>query len=69
MNLKQYLQRIRCIPEPGKRRGFALFAAAALGAVVHAQAWGEEFTDVVYVESNSVAGNAILAFRNDGSGK
>ena len=69
MNFKQRLQCIRRTPELGKRRGLALFAAATLSAFVHAQARGEESTDVVYAESNSVAGNSILAFKNDGSGK
>lgn len=62
MNPKQRLQGIRRTSELGKRGGLALFAAATLSAVVQAQGWGEESTDVVYAESNGVAENSILAF-------
>ena len=52
-----------------QRRWFMLMIAlaVAIGLWTPALSWGNS-DDVVYVESNSVNGNSILAFRNNGSG-
>jgi len=61
--------RLECFRRTAARSGLILFTAATLTAAVELQAWGAESTDIVYAESNSVAGNSILAFKNDGSGR
>ena len=61
-----------CFHDPAGRarqRGLLLLTALALGAAVGTPAWSAGDSDLVYAESNSVNGNSILAFRNDGSGK
>ncbi len=52
-----------------QRRWLVPVIALAVAIVLWTPAlsWGSP-DDLVYVESNSIAGNSILAFRNDGSG-
>jgi 6-phosphogluconolactonase (cycloisomerase 2 family) len=52
-----------------QRRWFVPVIALAVAIVLWTPAlsWGDS-DDVVYVESNSINGNSILAFRNNGSG-
>jgi len=44
-----------------------LVGLAMLGAT-QAPAWSAGVTDLIWLESNSTAGNSILTFKNDGSG-
>jgi 6-phosphogluconolactonase (cycloisomerase 2 family) len=66
MNLEYYLERFR---HTAARGSLMLLTAGALAAAGELQAWGGESSDIVYAESNSPAGNAILSFKNDGSGR
>jgi 6-phosphogluconolactonase (cycloisomerase 2 family) len=40
----------------------------AVVAAVRVPAWGQSVNDIIWLETNSTAGNAILAYRNTGSG-
>ena len=66
MNLEHHLKRLHHTAVHGS---LMLFTAGALAAAGALPAWGGESTDIVYAESNSPTGNAILAFKNDGSGR
>jgi hypothetical protein len=46
----------------------ALVVFVALAAAL-TPAWSTGPSDIIWLETNSTAGNSILAFRNDGSGK
>ena len=49
-------------------RRCALVAFLVLAAGLPS-AWSAEVSDIIWLETNSTAGNSILAFKNDGSGK
>jgi 6-phosphogluconolactonase (cycloisomerase 2 family) len=66
MNVEYYLERFH---HAAVRGSLILLTAGALAAAGELQAWGGESSDIVYAESNSPAGNAILSFKNDGSGR
>jgi len=69
MNFREDVEcfrRAACFVRQG---GLVVFMVVALGAAVQTPAWSDEGSDVVYAETNSVAGNSILAFKNDGSGQ
>ena len=51
-----------------RRRSLILLAALAMVASVRTQAWSQQAPDIIWLESNSTAGNSILAFKNDGTG-
>lgn len=50
-----------------KWRGLALLTGLAILATVQTPAWSAGVTDVIWLESNSTAGNSILAFKNTGT--
>jgi len=50
-----------------RRRSLILLAALAMVAAVRTPAWSAGGSDIIWLESNSTAGNSILAFKNDGS--
>lgn len=56
------------IPQLAWRRSFILSMAVAIFAAPRTPAWGAAASDTIWLESNSTAGNSILAFKNDGSG-
>jgi 6-phosphogluconolactonase (cycloisomerase 2 family) len=59
------------LPRAGQHaaRGSLVFLMTlAVVAAVRVPAWGQSVNDVIWLESNSTAGNSILAFRNTGSG-
>jgi hypothetical protein len=49
---------------------WSLFVLMAFAIVVTTQtpAWSAGVTDLIWLESNSTAGNSILTFRNNGTG-
>jgi 6-phosphogluconolactonase (cycloisomerase 2 family) len=49
-------------------RSSILLVAFAMIASVGTLAWSAGVSDIIWLESNSTAGNSILAFKNDGSG-
>jgi 6-phosphogluconolactonase (cycloisomerase 2 family) len=51
-----------------RRRSSILLVALAMIASVGTPAWSAGVSDIIWLESNSTAGNSILAFKNDGSG-
>jgi 6-phosphogluconolactonase (cycloisomerase 2 family) len=51
----------------GRRLPVFLMVLAVVAAV-RVPAWGQSVNDVIWLETNSTAGNSILAFRNTGSG-
>jgi 6-phosphogluconolactonase (cycloisomerase 2 family) len=60
-------------PESGvvqfaRRRSWVLLVGLAILGTVWTPARSAAVSDVIWLESNSTAGNSILAFRNDGSG-
>ena len=50
------------------RRSMAFLMGLAILGAVQTPAWSAGVTDIIWLESNSTAGNSILAFKNDGSG-
>jgi 6-phosphogluconolactonase (cycloisomerase 2 family) len=50
-----------------KRSSLALLMALAVLCTVQTPAWGAGGTDIIWLESNSTAGNSILAFKNTGT--
>jgi 6-phosphogluconolactonase (cycloisomerase 2 family) len=50
------------------RRLSVFLTVLAVVAVVRVPAWGHSVNDIIWLETNSTAGNSILAFRNTGSG-
>jgi len=51
-----------------RRQSLAVLIAFAIVGAVRTPAWGAGVTDIIWLESNSTAGNSILAFKNNGSG-
>jgi len=51
-----------------RRRLFVLLMALTMAAAVRTSAWSAGVPDIIWLESNSTAGNSILTFKNDGSG-
>ena len=51
-----------------ERRSLALLMGLMILGAVQTPAWSGGVTDIIYLESNSTAGNSILAFKNDGTG-
>jgi len=51
-----------------RRAYLALLMGLAILCTAQIPAWSAGVTDIIWLESNSTAGNSILAFRNDGSG-
>jgi 6-phosphogluconolactonase (cycloisomerase 2 family) len=50
-----------------KRPSLALLMALAVLCTVQTPAWSAGVTDIIWLESNSTAGNSILAFKNTGT--
>jgi 6-phosphogluconolactonase (cycloisomerase 2 family) len=50
------------------RRSLIPLMAMTMVAVVRTPAWSQQVSDIIWLESNSTAGNSILAFKNDGTG-
>jgi 6-phosphogluconolactonase (cycloisomerase 2 family) len=50
------------------RRLFVFLIVVAVVATVGVPAWGQSVNDIIWLETNSTAGNSILAFRNTGNG-
>src|SRR5579862_1575390 len=53
---------------PANRRSLILLIALAMVTSVGTPAWSAGVSDLIWLESNSTAGNSILTFKNDGSG-
>jgi len=51
-----------------RRRPLALLAVLGVFAAARTPAWGAVLSDIIWLETNSTAGNSILAFKNDGRG-
>ena len=51
-----------------RRQSLALLIGLAILGAVRTPAWSAGVTDIIWLESNSTAGNSILTFRNNGSG-
>jgi len=51
-----------------RRQSLAVLIAFAIVGAVRTPAWSAGVTDIIWLESNSTAGNSILAFKNNGSG-
>jgi DNA-binding beta-propeller fold protein YncE len=51
-----------------RRRSLVLLTALTTVLAVWVPAWSADVSDTIWLESNSTAGNSILAFKNDGSG-
>jgi 6-phosphogluconolactonase (cycloisomerase 2 family) len=51
-----------------RRRSLIILVALAMVASVRTPAWSAGVSDLIWLESNSTAGNSILTFKNDGSG-
>jgi len=68
--LSKKLQLFNCLVSTSRLRNRALPVLMALAIIGAAQTsvWGAGATDIIWVESNSTAGNSILAFKNNGSG-
>src|SRR5580704_15593295 len=49
-------------------RSWVFLIALGILCSVQTPAWSAGVTDLIWLESNSTAGNSILTFRNDGSG-
>ena len=59
-----------CLAGTSRLRNGSLAFLMALGILCSVQtpAWSAGITDLIWLESNSTAGNSILTFKNDGSG-
>jgi 6-phosphogluconolactonase (cycloisomerase 2 family) len=68
MKSREVFLSIFSIPRPARRWSLFFLTALAILATALASAWSEEFSDIIWLETNSTAGNSILAFKNDGSG-
>src|SRR5579862_4339791 len=69
MNLQQAVDvALSGVAQLTRRRSLILLVALAMVATVRTPAWGAGVSDLIWLESNSTAGNSILAFKNDGSG-
>jgi len=53
---------------PARRLAFAVLTLVAIIGRVQIPLWSAGVTDIIWLESNSTAGNSILTFKNDGSG-
>jgi 6-phosphogluconolactonase (cycloisomerase 2 family) len=56
------------VSELAVRRSLAFLMGLAILGAVQTPAWSAGVTDIIWLESNSTAGNSILTFKNDGSG-
>jgi hypothetical protein len=59
---KRFARRPKC-----RALALALLTLTIIGGV-QTPLWSAGVTDIIWLESNSTAGNSILAFKNDGSG-
>jgi DNA-binding beta-propeller fold protein YncE len=57
-----------CVRQYTGRRLSVFLTVLVVVATVRVPAWGHGVNDVIWLETNSTAGNSILAFRNTGSG-
>ena len=48
-----------------RRRLFVLLMALTMAAAVRTSAWSAGVPDIIWLESNSTAGNSILTFKNE----
>jgi 6-phosphogluconolactonase (cycloisomerase 2 family) len=51
-----------------RRRSLAFLMALGILCTVQTPVWSAGVTDIIWLESNSTAGNSILAFQNNGTG-
>ena len=56
------------VAQLARRRSLFLLVALAMVASVRTPAWSAGVSDIIYLESNSTAGNSILTFQNNGTG-
>lgn len=68
MNVRAVIVCLSRIAQPVPRRSLTLLMAMTMIAAVGTPAWSTGSSDIIWLESNSTAGNSILAFRNKGSG-
>ena len=69
MNLQQEVDvALSGVAQITRRRSLILLVALVMVTAVRTPAWSARVSDIIYLESNSTAGNSILAFKNDGSG-
>src|SRR5579862_2260715 len=69
MNVRQKaLVARRGLAQFGRPRSLTLLVAMAMVTSVRTPAWSAGVSDLIWLESNSTAGNSILTFKNDGSG-
>ena len=66
--LQAVLVRFASFSQPARRRSLAVLMGLAILGAVQMPAWSAGDTDILWLESNSTAGNSILAFKNNGSG-
>ena len=52
-----------------RRRLLVFWMALTMVATVRTSAWSAGVSDIIWLESNSTAGNSILTFKNNGTGK
>src|ERR1700751_4473706 len=57
-----------CVRQHAGQRLSVFLTVLAVVAAVRVPAWGGSVNDVIWLETNSTAGNSILTFRNTGSG-
>lgn len=56
------------VAQLARRWPFVFLIGLAIVDAVRTPAWSQGVTDVIWLESNSTAGNSILTFKNNGSG-
>lgn len=68
MNIRPVNVSLSGVAPCARRRSLILLVALAMVASVRTPAWSAGVSDIIYLESNSTAGNSILAFENNGTG-
>ena len=68
MKFRAALVSLSNVARPHQRRILIFLMALATVAAVRTPAWSQQAPDIIWLESNSTAGNSILAFKNDGTG-
>ena len=68
MKSREVFLSLLSVSRPARRRSLVFLTALGVLAAARIPAWSARVSDIIWLETNSTAGNSILAFKNDGSG-
>jgi 6-phosphogluconolactonase (cycloisomerase 2 family) len=68
MKSREVFLSLLSVSRPARRRSLVFLTTLGVLAAARIPAWSARVSDIIWLETNSTAGNSILAFKNDGSG-